>query len=94
MILREDYAKLAVVAAFIIGIANQMLMPCVCGHLGWLALPGSLISTGLAWIAFTRTRQMDWPWRAVVYAAVGLLTIGLLKNVADIGWFGHSPLFA
>lgn len=80
--------------ASVIGIVNFSIFACMCGHVEWPGLPGNLIAVSLAWWA-ALARKNDCP-RAARFALLGCViatTYMLLKNLADIGWNGHSPVF-
>ena len=81
-------------AAFVIAIVNFSVFACMCGHLEWSGLAGNLIAVSLAWWAALARRHDR--TRAARFALIGCViatTHMLLKNLADIGWNGHSPLF-
>ena len=83
------------VAAFSLFLAifiTPMFM-CGCGHLGRIALPVTLLSSSLAWYSFVSGKAVNGLPRIVVLIAVIAATLLLFKNVTDILWFGHSPVF-
>lgn len=64
---------------------------CLCGHLDWFALPFSTAAASLAWLGFCRNGRWS-IWRLLVLVVAVLASLELVKNLADILWFGHQPL--
>jgi len=66
---------------------------CTCGHLGRFALPFSSLVLALAWWPFLFARDSRVVTRGLALIAVVSATMLLLKNVADVLWLGHQPVF-
>jgi hypothetical protein len=65
---------------------------CACGHLGAAALPVTAASASLACVGWSMSGARP-PWRAVQMAAAVFALLQLLKNLGDVLWFGHNPLW-
>jgi len=57
----------------------------------WFSFPFTLAATSLSWWAFAR-KDRPTVWRLIVVVLVVFASLELMKNVADILWFGHEPL--
>ncbi len=66
---------------------------CACGHLGSYALPFSSLVLALAWWPFLFARESRIVARGLAVIAVVAATMLSLKNVADVLWLGHQPVF-
>jgi hypothetical protein len=64
---------------------------CICGHLS----AGALVFTGgmavLACYGWLATRGLFWRLLAIGFSILPVLL--LLKNVIDVLWLGHNPVF-
>jgi len=89
---KGDKSRLVGVASLIFTIINPMLTMCACGYMDWLSLPGNIIAFTLAWKAFLAGRDKRVLTRVIITLACVITTIVLLKNGADILWYGHDPL--
>ena len=87
----KSYFELAVLGLFI-ALINSQLTCCACGHLSFISLLGSLIGAALAWVAFFKHNEQSWIKRLVMYIALILTTLLIIKTSADILWCGHTPL--
>ncbi len=83
---------LAIYATLLSFVWNS-LGSCMCGHLGRESLPGNLVIAAVAWNAFLRVPKHLPLTRVLVDALTVWLTLTLLKNVADVLWFGHGSMF-
>ena len=66
---------------------------CICGHLDAAALGVSATLAGLAWFGYLTSSLNDLFSRGVRAVAVVLVTMALLKNLTDVLWLGHCPVF-
>jgi hypothetical protein len=57
-----------------------------------LAVTGTL--TGMAWVALIGGGETHVVWRIVRIIAAALTAFVLAKNIADVLWFGHDPIFS
>jgi hypothetical protein len=64
---------------------------CVCGHLGVEALVSTIPMAALAtWGCSVRTTA---PLRVVAFVVCVVAYGVLTKNLIDISWYGHDPIF-
>jgi hypothetical protein len=63
---------------------------CTCGHLDVMALIATVPTAWFAWWGFAR--RLSFVGRALAGCVVALVSVAFLKNLLDIGWFGHNPL--
>lgn len=85
-----DFAWQTFVAA-LSGIVVVPAFMCLCGHLDAMALTASVPTTALAWWGFARPAARS--GRVLAIAVAVLASALLLKNLLDVGWYGHEPLF-
>lgn len=83
---------LAIVAPFAAWI-NSGLFACTCGHLDRLALPGNGIAALLAWVGLLCTGNRQIAVRLCLDLLTALTTVVLVKNLMDMSWFGHNPVW-
>ena len=79
--------------SFILSVVTLLVFPCICGHLHTEALPTSGLGVVLAWYPFIRYERARILDRCVAVFFVLFTSLVFLKNVADVLWFGHEPLF-
>jgi hypothetical protein len=66
---------------------------CMCGYLDAKALAASIPAFALACLGWVGNKEKNLLWRAVLILVV-IATFGVLsKNVADVLWLGHEPLW-
>jgi dTDP-4-amino-4,6-dideoxygalactose transaminase len=65
----------------------------MCGHMGTVALPTNALSVVLAWYPFIRYERTSSEERGATVFVVVVVTFSFIKNVADVLWFGHDPVF-
>ena len=70
----------------------MMLFPCMCGYLVWQALPFSAGAMAVAWYGWVVTK-VKLPGRLWHIFAVLLASLLLAKNIGDVLWFGHNPVW-
>ena len=66
---------------------------CICGYLSAVALPITVFATVLAWVPAAQSIRHSLRPRLVILAIAVIATVVLVKNVADVLWLGHHPLF-
>jgi hypothetical protein len=64
---------------------------CICGHLDVVALIATVPTLSLASWGFAR--RLSFVGRVLAGGVVALASVAFLKNLLDIGWSGHNPLF-
>lgn len=79
----------SVVAA--VGIVFIPPFMCIRGHLDVTALVATVPTVSLAWWGFARRSSLT--GRILACGVVALASVGFAKNLLDIAWFGHNPLF-
>lgn len=69
------------------------LTTCACGHLDRsnLLVTGGL--AGMAWLPFLIPVRHGLVARIIIIASLILPTLVLGRNLLDILWFGHDPIF-
>ncbi|MCX5660452.1 MAG: hypothetical protein NTW19_12120 [Planctomycetota bacterium] len=80
--------------ATLFSLANASMFGCACGHVGLEGLPGSLAAAGLAWFCALRQGGKRLLLRAGFAAAAVVTGLVFCKNMVDVLWFGHEPVFA
>jgi len=78
--------------AFLLDAILTPMLPCACGHLNFVALPVTIAAAFFGWWGFCRKTQ-SLLWRLISLAIVIFVTLVLAKNLGDILWYGHNPLF-
>jgi hypothetical protein len=81
------------VAALVASLVALALAPCGCGHLARAGLLITVPATALGWRALLVARESRFAPRAVMVMAAVVATLVLLKNVGDVLWFGHAPVY-
>lgn len=72
---------------------NSMTTMCACGHTSWVSIPANLAgAVMLGWI-FLKGKDNRVVTRSLVMSGILVSTLALAKNVVDILWLGHAPLF-
>ena len=80
------------IVAFIMSLLVAPGFMCLCGHLRREALPVTVAAAGFAFYGWLSTRA-TYPWRLIHIAAVVISVLMLGKNVGDVLWYGHNPVF-
>lgn len=80
-------------ASLILTFLGLPFVGCMCGHLGYEALPVTAGAALLAWYPFVRFERHTLDQRSFAVFTTCYGTFVLLRNVADILWFGHNPVF-
>ena len=78
---------------FVICLFTVALLSCACGHLDWIALPGTALGAILSWLNFIRGKDTPLYHRIGEIGSVIFTTLFLLKNLHDVLWSGHEPFF-
>lgn len=89
---RIGYQMLIALTALAISVLNASLTCCICGHIGFISLPGSIIGASASWYIFATRKKTGLLRRVVIYIACIVTTLLLFKNGCDILWLGHDPL--
>jgi hypothetical protein len=69
------------------------LLPCMCGYLGKSAFSFTMPCAILAWYAFAMRGNTTRPRKIVVVIILVLATMAFAKNVGDVLWYGHDPIW-
>jgi hypothetical protein len=80
--------------SIVAGVGGFIFIPsfmCTCGHLGRDALLATVAILVLSWWGFLR--RLSVIGRVLAIAVAALVSVAFVKNLLDIGWFGHDPLF-
>lgn len=64
---------------------------CICGHLDRYALLATAPALLLSWWGFAR--RLSFVGRVLAGGIAALASVAFMKNLLDIGWFGHNALF-
>lgn len=95
-----DYASVAInrpwiawqsAASFVVLIIDLQFSTCMCGHIGKRGFLITLPMTLLAW--WGADQKTSIAGRIAAWAIAILATGVFIKNIADVGWYGHYPLF-
>jgi hypothetical protein len=70
----------------------MMIYPCMCGYLDRGALPLSATAAAVAWYGWAVTK-VKLPGRLWHIVGVLLASLLLTKNIGDVLWFGHNPVW-
>lgn len=73
--------------------AVAVVFTCMCGYIQPQALPLSVAGAALTWYPFLRYNRTNAFISLAVLLVVLISTLVLAKNLADVLWFGHQPLF-
>lgn len=84
---------LAALSAFLAVFLIVPACSCACGHMEATGLALSSPMAIIAWLAFIFGGKTHLVWSFVRMIAAVLTTVVLVKNVADVLWFGHGPVF-
>jgi len=90
---REDQSMLVALAAFGIAFLGMIMTSCACGYMSIISLPCNLLGAGGTWFAFLMGKDRLLTGRIVIDLTLVVATLMLLRNIGDILWWGHSPLF-
>ena len=77
------------VATFFYGLSSG----CMCGHLDQIALIGTTIGLVSSWSFIYTGSRKNLTTRIAAWLGVAIVSIIFLKNVCDVLWFGHFPIF-
>ncbi len=77
--------------AVVIAVLGTPFFMCICGHIDRLGLSVTIPAGILAWWGFTRRQSPV--GRVFAMLVVVVATMVLIRNVLDVGWFGHNPIF-
>ena len=92
-VLRTRPASTSLICA-VIGLMLAGFFTCGCGHLDVLALPVTLPTAMCGWCAATTVRRGNLSHAILTIVICVLTTIVLLKNLADVLWFGHNAVWS
>jgi hypothetical protein len=70
-----------------------LFFTCMCGHIAAPALLLTGLAAVLAWFVFIRDPSTASGNRGLAIIAVVIASLILVKNLADVLWFGHDPVF-
>jgi hypothetical protein len=70
-----------------------LFFTCMCGHIAAPALLLTGPAAVLAWFVIVVDRRTEGVRRGVEGAVVIMVSVILVKNLADVLWFGHDPVF-
>lgn len=73
------------------GIILSPLFMCMCGHLNTMVLGLTVPATILGW--WGASGRVPLMWRLLGIGAAVVATMLLGKNLLDVLWFGHDPIF-
>ena len=80
------------IASVVLAAIALSFLPCMCGYLDLLALPFTAAAFAIALVGWIVSRK-PLPGRLVHMAAVVVTALVLAKNILDILWLGHDPVW-
>lgn len=80
------------VIAFVLDFLITPILPCACGHLSTIALPVTIAAAVFGWWGFCRNTRFIL-WRLLALGNAIFVTLILAKNLGDVLWYGHNPIF-
>lgn len=87
-------ANAAIVVAAIVGFYGSLVFTCACGHIHAWGLTVTGTVAAVAWWAFMFGGSTHPVWRLIRVGIVVLSTVLVTKNLSDVLWFGHDPVFS
>jgi hypothetical protein len=82
-----DWAAIGTTALLVVAPTS-----CTCGYMGWFSLWFTVPAVAAVWWGMLRSRVRHVLARTLYVIVAAIVSTMLLKNIADILWFGHEPL--